>query len=64
MEVDLIFRIAGIGIIISVLNQVLNKAEKGEYATIITIAGIIMVFLMVLPQIKDLFESVREILEF
>lgn len=64
MEVDLIFRIAGIGIIISVLNQVLNKAEKGEYATIITIAGIIIVFLMVLPQIKDLFESVREILEF
>lgn len=64
MEVDLIFRIAGIGIVISVLNQVLNKAEKGEYATIITIAGIIIVFLMVLPQIKDLFESVREILEF
>ena len=50
--------------IISILNQVLNKAEKGEYATLTTIAGIIVVFLMVLPHIKELFESVREILEF
>lgn len=64
MEIDLIFRIAGIGIIISILNQVLNKAEKGEYATITTVAGVVIVFLMVLPHIKDLFESVREILEF
>ena len=64
MEIDLIFRIAGIGIVISILNQVLNKAEKGEYATITTISGVVIVFLMVLPHIKDLFESVREILEF
>lgn len=64
MEIDLIFKIAGIGMIISILNQVLGKAEKGEYATLTTIAGIIIVFLMVLPHIRELFESVREILEF
>ncbi len=64
MEIDLIFKIAGIGIIISILNQVLSKAEKAEYATVITIAGIIIVFIMILPHIQQLFDEVRNILEF
>ncbi len=64
MEVDLIFKIAGIGIIVAVLNQLLAKSEKGEYAMLITITGLIVVIIMILPEIEDLFSSVREILDY
>lgn len=64
MEVDLIFKIAGIGIVVAVLNQILSRTEKSEYAMLTTLAGIIAVFLMVIPEIKDLFEEVKDILDF
>ena len=64
MEVDIIFKIAAIGIIVSVLNQVLSKSDKGEYAMIITLAGIIVVMIMVIPQIEELFSKIREIADF
>lgn len=64
MEVDLIFKIAAIGLIIAVLNQVLQKSDKGEYAMLITLSGIIIVILMVTPQLKELFDAVREILDY
>lgn len=64
LEVDLIFKIAGIGIVVAVLNQILSRTEKSEYAMLTTLAGIIAVFLMVIPEIKDLFEEVKDILDF
>lgn len=64
MELDLIFKIAAIGVIVAILNQLLTKSEKGEYATMITIAGIIIVLLMIIPHIEELFESIREIVDF
>lgn len=64
MELDLIFKIAAIGIIVAVLNQLLTKSDKGEYATMTTIAGIILVLLMIIPEIEELFESIREIVDF
>ena len=64
MEVDLIFKIAAIGIIVAVLNQVLQKSDKGEYAMLITLTGVVMVILMIIPQIKELFDTVREIIDF
>jgi stage III sporulation protein AC len=64
MEVDLIFKIAAIGIIVSVMNQVLSKSDKGEYAMLITLAGIIVVVIMVIPEIESLFSKVREIIDF
>lgn len=64
MEVDLIFKIAAIGIIVSVMNQVLARSDKGEYAMLITLAGIIIVVIMVIPEIEDLFSKVREIIDF
>ncbi|MBR5438410.1 MAG: stage III sporulation protein AC [Clostridia bacterium] len=64
MELDLIFKIAAIGIIIAILNQLLTKSDKGEYATLTTIAGIIIVLLMIIPHIEDLFKSIREIIDF
>ena len=64
MEVDLIFKIAGIGIIVAVLNQLLTKSDKGEYAMLITITGIVLVIVMILPEVEDLFSSVRKILDY
>ncbi len=64
MEVDLIFKIAGIGLIVAVLGQMLSKSDKGEYTMLITLAGIIVVILMILPEIEDLFSSVRKILDY
>ncbi|MBQ8569578.1 MAG: stage III sporulation protein AC [Oscillospiraceae bacterium] len=59
MDIDLIFKIAGIGIIVSVLNLLLKKAERDEQALMITIAGLIVVLMMVISQISELFETVR-----
>lgn len=64
MEIDLIFKIAAIGIIVSILNQILVRAEKSEYATLTTLMGIIVVLLMLIPEIKDLFENVKELIRF
>ncbi|MCI7333846.1 MAG: stage III sporulation protein AC [Oscillospiraceae bacterium] len=64
MKIDLIFKIAAIGIIVSILNQILSRAEKSEYATLTTLMGIIIVLLMLIPEIGGLFESVKELIEF
>lgn len=64
MEIDLIFRIAGIGIIISILNQILARSEKSEYTMITTLAGVLIVFIMLIPYIQEFFESVRDLADF
>jgi len=64
MEVDIIFKIAGIGIAIAVLNQVLTKAGRDEQAMMTTLAGIIIVLMLVLQMISEFFDTVRTFLEF
>ena len=64
MEVDLIFKIAAIGIIVAVMNQILSKSDKGEYAMLITLAGIILGVILLIPEIEDLFSKVRGIVDF
>lgn len=64
MEVDLIFKIAAIGIIVAVMNQILSKSDKGEYAMLITLAGIILVIITLIPEIEELFSEVRGIIDF
>lgn len=64
MKIDLIFKIAAIGVIVSILNQILARAEKSEYATLTTLMGIIIVLLMLIPEISSLFENVKELIEF
>jgi stage III sporulation protein AC len=64
MEVDLIFKIAAIGIIVAVMNQILAKSDKGEYAMLITLAGIILVVIMIIPEVEELFSKVRGIVDF
>ena len=59
MDVDLIFKIAAIGIIVSVLNQVLIRSGREEQATMTTLAGLVVVLMMVVREISDLFELVK-----
>ena len=54
MEVDFIFKIAAIGIIVAVLNQVLSRSGREEYATLTVIAGIAVIVMMLLPGIGEL----------
>ncbi len=61
MDVDLIFRIAAIGIIVAVLNQVLIRSGREEQAMMVTLAGIVVVLMMLVQQISDLFETVKSV---
>lgn len=59
MDIDLIFKIAAIGIIVAVLNQVLIRAGREEQAMMTTLAGIIVVLMMIISEISTLFETVK-----
>lgn len=61
MDVDLIFKIAAIGILVSVLNQVLSRSGRDEQATMTTLAGLVVVLMMVVREISDLFELVKNL---
>lgn len=60
-DIDIIFKIAGIGIAIAVLNQVLVKAGREEQAMLVTLAGVVIVLLMVINLISDFFGVIREL---
>lgn len=61
MNVDLIFRIAAIGIIVAVLNQLLIRSGREEQAMMTTLAGLIVVLMMVVQEIADLFDLVKNL---
>lgn len=64
MDVSLIFKIAAIGIVVSVLNQVLARSGREEQATMTTLAGLVVVLMMVVRQISDLFDLVKNLFQF
>lgn len=59
MDVELVFKIAAIGIIVSILNQVLTRSGRDEQATMTTIAGLVVVLIMVAQKIAELFDLVK-----
>lgn len=61
MGIDLIFKIAAIGILVSVLNQVLIRAGREEQAMLTTLAGLIVVLMMIIKEISRLFETVKSV---
>ena len=61
MEVDLIFKIAAIGILVAVLNQVLSRAGRDEQAMMTTLAGLVVVLMMVVQEIANLFDLVKRL---
>ena len=61
MDVDLIFKIAAIGIIVAVLNQLLIRSGREEQAMMTTLAGLIVVLMMVIQEIHALFQAIKSI---
>ncbi|QGT98952.1 Stage III sporulation protein AC [Candidatus Syntrophocurvum alkaliphilum] len=61
MDIDILFRIAGIGILISVLTIVLKQAKKEEQAELLTLAGVVVVFIIVVQLMSQLFTVVRSV---
>lgn len=64
MDINIIFKIAAIGIAIALLNQVLIKAGREEQAMLTTLAGVIIVLMLIIQMISEFFDSVRIFLEF
>jgi stage III sporulation protein AC len=61
METELLFRIAAVGIIVTVLNLILTKSDRAEYGLLITVAGLVTVLALVVNEIGDLFDTVRSV---
>ena len=61
MDVDFIFKVAGIGIIVAVLNQLLQRSGREDQAMMTTLAGLIVVLIMVVNEIGNLFETVKSV---
>ena len=60
MDIELIFKVAGVGMIVAVLNILLKKAERDEQALMTTLAGLVVVLMLMIGEIGELFETVRE----
>lgn len=63
MDIDLVFKIAAIGIIVAVLNQLLIRSGREEQAVMTTLAGLIVVLTMVIGQISDLFQLIKQLFQ-
>ena len=61
MNVDLIFKIAAIGILVSVLNQVLTRSGRDEMATMTTLVALVVVLMMVVQEISSMFDLVKNL---
>lgn len=64
MDIDLIFKIAAIGIIVSILNQVLSRSGREEQATMTSLAGLVVVLMILAQKIAELFDLVKDLFEF
>ena len=63
MNVDLIFKIAAVGILVSVLNQVLTRSGRDEMATMTTLVALVVVLMIVVREISDLFGMVKDLFD-
>ncbi len=63
METDILFRIAAVGVVVAVLNLILNKSDRSEQALMVTIGGLIIVLALIVNEIGDLFDTIRAVFE-
>jgi len=63
VNVDLIFKIAGIGIVVAILNLLLQRSGRDEQAMMTTIAGLIVVMMLLISEIGTLFETIRSVFD-
>lgn len=64
MEITIIFKMVAVGLVIAIMNQLLQKAGKEEYTLLTTIAGLIIVFLMLIPELDRLKDALSSVMEF
>lgn len=64
MELTVVFKIAAVGLIIAVLNQLLQKAGKEEYTLLTTLTGLITVLMMLIPELSDLKDALSAVMDF
>lgn len=63
MDISFLFKIAGIGLIVAVLQQMLSKTGREEFATMTVLTGIIVIIAMLVPQITDVFNEIKNIFD-
>ncbi|MBQ7541587.1 MAG: stage III sporulation protein AC [Clostridia bacterium] len=63
MDIAFVFKIAAVGIIVAVLNQILQKSGRDDYAMLTTIAGILVVLVMLLPKMQAVYRTVRSVFD-
>ena len=63
MSIDIIFKIAAVGLIVAVINQLLTRSGREEYTMITTLAGIVIVLMMILPYISTFFDYLRTVFD-
>ena len=61
VEIDLLFKLAGLGVVVAVLSQVLNRAGREELGTLVTVTGLVIALFLVVNLISDLFGSLKSI---
>jgi len=61
MDIDIIFKIAAIGILVTVISQILKKSDRDDIATLVSLAGLIIVLTLVINMISELFENIKNI---
>ena len=61
MDVEIIFKIAAIGILIAVITQILKKSDRDDIATLVSLAGLIIVLAFVINMINELFQNIKNI---
>lgn len=64
MDVDLIFKLAALGILVSVLNLLLSKSGRDDYGLIVTLAGLLVSLLVIVNKVSELFETIKVLFEF
>ncbi len=61
VEVDLLFKLAGLGVVVTVLTQVLNRAGREDVGTLVTVTGLVIALFLVIDLVSDLFSSLKSI---
>lgn len=61
MEIDLLFKIAAVGIIVAILNLILKKTDHDEQVVMLNVAGLVIVLMMLIPSIKELFDTIKDV---
>ncbi|MDE6402067.1 stage III sporulation protein AC [Anaerocaecibacter muris] len=61
MDIDIIFKIAAVGLITAIISQILKKTDKDEIATLVTLAGLVIVLIMIINMIGQLFDTLKSV---